>query len=173
MSNPKRREFELLEVDADHAKGTAFNMLFAVWRYHTHYEPFRRCQYWLELLSQRHPEGVGTLHVVEATALPPDAPTRRIFVEVMRLPIIQHYSVLHPSRGFKAASVRAVVTSSFALARIRTPHAVHASLAESAHWHAEHMRRIGRSETPEQIASVVEALRRLHVERYPEAAHPP
>jgi len=167
MSRAKRREFELLDVDADHAKCAAFNMLFAVWRYHTHYDAFRRCLHWMDLLTQRNPEGIGLMHIVEPTAIAPDAPTRRLFAEVMRVPTVQHYSVLHPARGFKAASVRAVVASSFALARSRTPHAVHSSLQEAASWHADQQRRLGREETAEQIAKVVEGLRGEHAERFP------
>lgn len=161
------REFELLDADADHAKCTAFNLLVAVWRYHTHYEPFRRCLHWAGLLAERHPEGIGVLHVVEVSALPPEAPTRRLFTELLQLPAVRHYSVLHPARGFKAASVRGVITGSFAMARTRAAHSVHASLDEVSRWIAEQQRRLGRAESAESIARVIEGLRRLHAERFP------
>ncbi|HTV17424.1 MAG TPA: hypothetical protein VMG12_02100 [Polyangiaceae bacterium] len=172
-AKPREREFELVEIDADHAKGAAFNMLFAIWRFHTHYEPYRRCVHWLGLLAQRHPGGLGMLHVVEPTAIPPDAPTRRLFAEVMRNPSVRHYSVVHTARGFKAASIRAVVATSFALSRTHAAHSVHSNVDEAAGWVAEQQRRLGRSETREQIARVTEALRALHRERYPGDLHAP
>lgn len=161
------REFELLDDDADHVKGAAFNMLFAVWRFHTHYEPFRRCAHWLERLAQHHPEGVAILHVVEPTAIPPDAPTRRLFSDVMRQPNLQHYCVVHTATGFKAASIRAIVATSFSLSRSSAAHSVHARVEDAARWVVQQQRRLGRSESSDQIVRVVEGLRQLHRERHP------
>jgi hypothetical protein len=166
MSNPEAPEFEIVDLDADHVKATAFNMLFAVWRFHTRYEPYRRCLHWSAELAKHHPEGIGVMHLVEATATLPDAATRRLFNDGARHDAIRHYSVVHTARGFKAASIRAIVAGSFAIARPRAAHSVHASLGEAATWHAEQQRRIGRSESAEQLASIVESLRQLHAERH-------
>ena len=168
---PRAREFELLDEDADHIKGAAFNMLFAVWRFHTHYEPLRLCVHWLDRLAQQHPEGVGILHVVEPTAVPPDAPTRRLLSEIMRHTHLRHYSVVHTAPGFKAASIRAIVATSFALSRSRASHSVHARVDDAAAWVAQQQRRLGRSESSDQIARIVEALRNLHRERHPGELH--
>jgi hypothetical protein len=166
---PRAPEFEVLDIDVDHVKGVAFNMLFAVWRFHTHYEPYRRCLHWSDQLAKRHPEGIGVMHIVEATAIPPDAPTRRLFSDAVRHSAVRHYSVVHTARGFKAASIRAVVAGSFALARPSAAHSVHSNINEAAAWHALQQRRLGRDESTEQIARVAEGLRRLHAERHPGA----
>jgi hypothetical protein len=164
---PGASDFELLDVDADHVKGAAFNMLFAIWRFHTHYEPYRRCLHWSGQLEKRHPGGIGVMHIVDTTAIPPDAPTRRLFADGVRHGAVRHYSVVHIGRGFKAASIRAVVAGTFALARPSAGHAVHSNINEAAVWHAVQQRRIGRNESAEQIARVAEGLRQLHAERYP------
>ena len=163
---PRAPEFEVLDIDVDHVKAAAFNMLLAVWRFHTHYEPYRRCLHWSDQLAQRHPQGIGVMHIVEATALPPDAPTRRLFADGVRHGAVRHYSVVHIGRGFKAASIRAVVAGSFALARPSASHAVHSNINEAAAWHALQQRRLGRDEAAEQIARVAEGLRQLPAERY-------
>lgn len=170
---PRAPDHEVLEADVDHIKGVAFNMLFVVWRFHTHYEPYRRCLHWSDQLAKRQPEGIGVMHIVEATALPPDAPTRRLFVDGVRHAAIRHYSVVHTARGFKAASIRAVMAGSFALARPSAAHSVHANINEAAAWHAQEQRRIGRSESGEEIARVAEALRQLHAEQHAHALHAP
>jgi hypothetical protein len=107
------------------------------------------------------------MHIVEASAIPPDAPTRRLFAEAAKREPLRHYSVVHTAHGFKAASIRAVVSASIAMSRPSAAHSVHADIESAAHWHAEHQRRIGRRETAEQIARIAESLRTLHRERFP------
>jgi hypothetical protein len=166
-------EFEVLDLDADHVKAAAFNMLFAIWRFHTHYAPYRRCLHWSDQLAKRYPAGIGVVHVVEPSAIPPDAPTRRLFSDGVKHDAVRHYSVVHTARGFKAASIRAVVSASFSIARPRAAHAVHASIEEAARWQADQQRRLGRNESAEQIARVIEGLRQLHRERHPGELHAP
>jgi len=170
---PRAPEFEVLDVDADHIKGAAFNMMFAIWRFHTHYDAYRGCLHWTDQLAKRHPAGIGVMHVVEPTAIAPEAPTRRLFNDAVRHGGVRHYSVVHTARGFKAASIRAIVAGSFALARPSAAHAVHTRLDEAAAWHALEQRRMGRSESAEQIVRVVEGLRRALDEQHPLALHTP
>ncbi len=167
MSKGRAPEYEIVDIDRDHVKAAAFNMLFVVWRFRTNYAPFRRCVHWGRLLAQKYPQGIGVMHLLEPTAVAPDAPTRRVFPEVIRLEGVQHYSVVYTASGFRAASIRAVLVGAIALARPNCAHSVHTDVARAALWHASEQERIGRTEGPEQIERVVEALRRLHRERYP------
>lgn len=167
MSKGRAAEFEIVDIDDDHVKASASNMLFVIWRFRTNYAPFRRCVHWGQLLSRQFPQGIGVMHLLEPTAVAPDAPTRRVFPEVSRLEGIQHYSVVYTASGFRGASIRAVLAGAIALARPSCPHSIHTDVARAALWHAHEQERIGRTEGAAQIERVVEELRRLHRERYP------
>lgn len=151
--------FRILEIDRDHAKATAFNMLFMVWRYHTLPDAYRKAIRIAEELGQRHPEGVGVCQLVEVEAVAPGAETRRLFLELWKQAPVKHYSVTHEGTGFKAASVRAVVASVHALGCRNCEHSVHKSLREAAEWHAAQQRVIGRKESAEFIVACMQALR--------------
>jgi hypothetical protein len=159
--------FELVEIDNDHAKAIAFNMVFMAWRYHTHVGAYRRGIDLAEQLGLRYPNGVGVFQVVEAEALPPTAMTRKAFVEFLRLKPVKHFSVTHEGTGFKAASVRAIVASVHALGRPDCEHSVHKSVDLAAEWHARQQTRIERNESAQQISRAMSKLRALHRERYP------
>ena len=160
-------DFVVVDIDADHVTATAFNMLFVVWRFHTGHAAFRRAVYWARTLTETFLEGIGVQHILEPTALAPDAPTRRVFVELLQLPGIAHYSIVYTGAGFRAASIRAVVVGAYALARPQFPHTVHADLTRAATWHAVEQRRIGHSEGQAMIERVSEGVRSLHRSRYP------
>src|SRR5262245_770075 len=122
--------FKLIEMDADHAKATAFNMLFATWRFHTLPGAYRRGIRLVEEMASAFPEGIGVCQIVEVEAIPPGSETRRAFVEFLRLPAVKHFSVTHEGSGFKAASVRAIVAGVHALGRPTCEHSVHRTIAE-------------------------------------------
>ncbi len=160
--------FRLVDVDEDHAKAVAFNMLFLVWRRRTLGPAYRRGMTLVRDLSARFPEGVGVCQLVEVNASPPDSDTRRAFVEFMKIDGVKHFSVLHDGTGFKAASVRAVMSSVHMLARPKFKFAVHNSVLAAAAWHAAAQAELGRRETPEIIERVIRGLRELHRDRYPD-----
>ena len=158
---------ELAAVDRDHARGTAFNMLFIAWRFHTHATAARACVELVEQLHSRFREGVGICTVVEADAVAPSAAARKVLAELLRLPAVSHYSVTYEGAGFRAASFRAVVAGVHALGRSTCKHSVHKSLALAAEWHAEQQAELGRSETRLQIEKAMESLRAKHRQQYP------
>jgi hypothetical protein len=160
--------FRLIEVDEDHAKAIAFNMLFVVWRRKTLGVAYRRGMTIVRDLAAQFPEGVGVCQLVEVDATPPDSDTRRAFVEFMKLETVKHFGVIHDGTGFKAASVRAVMSSVHMLARPKFKLAVHNSVAAGAGWHAVAQAELGRRETPEMIQRIISGLRQLHRDRYPD-----
>jgi hypothetical protein len=161
-----RSEFKLVEIDEDHAAGCAFNMAFVVWQLRTTRLAYRRYREIVVKLADRHLEGVGSLQLLGPAITPPDAAARREFLEFLHLEEVRHSSVVHEERGFKAASIRAVVVSANALARPRFPHSVHNRLSEAAAWHAAAQLALGRGETAIDIERVVATLRSLHAARY-------
>jgi len=160
--------FRLVELDGDHAKAIAFNMLFVVWRKRTLAAVYRRSMAIAAELAVQFPEGVGVCQTVEVDTTPPDGDARRAFVEFMKVDTVKHFSVIHDGTGFKAASVRAIMSSVHMLGRPKFRLAVHSSVPAAAAWHAVEQVAIGRRETPEMIERVVRGLRQLHHDRYPD-----
>jgi hypothetical protein len=160
-------ELEVAAIDADHIKGTAFNLAFMVWRRRTLVGPYRDGIALVNRLALKHPGGVGVLHVVETEASPPDSEARKAFTDFLKQPVIKHFSVTHEGSGFKAASVRAIVSGVHALARPGFEHAVHSTVADASRWAANQNRQIGRSDEWQAIERVLQTLRRMHVEKFP------
>ncbi|HMI85589.1 MAG TPA: hypothetical protein VK550_15940 [Polyangiaceae bacterium] len=163
-TKPDLSSFRLLEVDVNHAKATAFNMLFTLWCKETQVSAYIRTSAALKKLAAAFPGGVGVLQTVERDAQPPNAAARTVFNDFLTLAgtCVAHYSTVHEGSGFKAAAVRAVVSSVYLVARPKFEHAVFSSVSQSAAWHAERQRLLGRDETAEQIAGVVRKLREIY-----------
>jgi len=160
-------ELEVLEDDHDHVKGVLSNLVMVVWRRRTLLGPYRAAMQLVTRVGLRHPTGVGVMQVVEVDAVPPDSDTRNAFGEMMRHPAVKHFSLTHEGTGFKAASVRAIVSGVNALARPRFPHSVHSSVADASRWAAEKNRIIRAWDDAAAIELALQSLRRLHVEKYP------
>lgn len=156
----------VIECDVDHAMGTAFNMLFVVWRRRTLERAFRRCIVSAIELGRRYPEGIGVSHYIDGESLPPDADVRAAFVDILRVGCIRHYSVTYDATGFKAAAIRGVISGATRLGRPQFQHAVHVSLAAAAQWHAEQQAALKRPEKSSQIEHAAQELRRIQHERF-------
>lgn len=160
-------QLELVEVDQDHAKGIVFNLVLLFWRYRTLQEPHRAAMRLVTQTAEKHPKGIGVMQVVEPTAVPPDSDTRKDFVAMLKLPGIAHFCVTHEGTGFKAASVRAIVSGVHALVRPAFPHSVHEDLSSAARWTAARNRSLSAPDDAAAIEEALRALRRMHGERYP------
>jgi hypothetical protein len=153
---------ELLEVDEHHAIGTAFNMAFALWYKETQLHAFRRLDRALMKLVLSYPEGVGVCQIIEPNAVPPSAETRAEITKMMQNGgggQLKHYSLTFEGTGFKAASIRAVVSASHMVARTKSQLAVFSTLGAAAAWHAGQQGLIGRMENAADISNVVRQLR--------------
>ena len=166
LSDP-RKQFEVLDLDEDHAKGVAFNMLFMIWRRRTLASAYTRGMQIVRELGALEPEGVGVFQVVEVDAIPPDAQARGAFIEFFHLTQIKHYSVTHEGSGFKDASIRAIAAAAHAMARPKCAHSVHSLVASAAEWHEGQQRLLGRKEPATQIAVIAQTLRNMHWEKFP------
>jgi len=160
-------ELEVVAIDEDHIKGTAFNIAFMVWRRRTRIEPFREGIQLVSQLTLRHPTGVGVMQVVETDALPPDSETRSALAEFLKRTSIQHFSVTYEGADFKGASVRGIVFGAQALARPSFAYSVHSTVADASRWAASQNRLIGRSDEWQAIERVMQTLRHIHLEKYP------
>jgi hypothetical protein len=156
---------ERFALDEHHIAVAAFNMVFVYWAKETQLASFRRVCDTLTRLASSHAEGVGVCQLVGLQAIPPNAETR---TEITRLMTeraggrLMHYSIVHEGSGFKAASVRAIVSASHMLARTKANLAVFSSLSDASAWHAAQQRLLKRIESPQLIAGVIRDLQEEH-----------
>ena len=163
----RRSDLQIVVIDRDHAKAVVSNMLLMLWRYNTTLTAYRGAIRLAKEVAAEHPEGVGVVHIVDAEAVPPAADTRQEFVTFLRLPVVRHFAVAHTSTGFKAAAVRAVVSTQQTLARPTCEHSVHATIPSAAQWAAQHQQRLGHSESAATIGAWLSELRDTHYTKYP------
>jgi hypothetical protein len=167
MVEPLAPNLRLVHIDEDHVTGVSFNLVMLVWRHHTRLESYRAAIRLAAQTATLNPNGIGVMQVVERMAIPPDSATRTELGVMLRLPAIRHFCVTHEGSGFKAASVRAIVSAAHALARPVFPSAVHDDVASAARWAAAHNKSIGATSDAAGIEQALQSLRRLHVEQYP------
>ncbi len=160
-------EPKIVEIDEDHVKATAFNLLFLVWHKQTTAAAYRRAMEIVARLSKQHVEGVGVMQILERNSIAPDSAARKVFVEFLHLDIVKHFSVTYEGVGFKAASIRAVVAGVHAMARPRFPHSVHTTISDAARWHARAQELLGRRQTPADIERLCQRVRAMYREQYP------
>lgn len=79
-----------------------------------------------------HPEGTGLLLILHRGAVPPDEPTRQLFVDAVRNPVVRGVSVVVLGDGFWAAAVRSVMT--FFAVTSRLPVRLFASPEPASAW---------------------------------------
>lgn len=160
-------ELEVVAIDEDHIKGTAFNIAFLVWRRRTQLAAYREVIPLVNQLALKHPTGVGVMQIVETDASPPDSDTRKALADFLKQTSIQHFSVTYEGTDFKGASVRGIVFGAQALARPSFAYSVHSTVADASRWAAAQNRKIGRSDEWQAIERVMQTLRHIHLEKYP------
>lgn len=169
MNEAPHPSLRVIQSDYDHAQGVAYNLVLLVWRRRTMPDAYRAAMRLATEHARQYPRGVGVMHVVETDAVPPEAESRKAFNEFMKWPGVAHSSVTHEGTGFKAASVRAIVVGTAALARATFPNSVHSSVADAASWAAAQNRTIGAPSDARAIEAALQSLRRFHLEKYPPA----
>lgn len=156
---------ERFGLDEHHIAVAAFNMVFVYWAKETQLASFKRVCDTLTRLSSVYPEGVGVCQIVGLQAVPPGSETR---VEITRLMTeraggrLMHYSIVHEGSGFKAASVRAIVSASHMLARTKTNLAVFSSVSDASVWHASQQQLLKRRESAQLISNIIRELQDEH-----------
>jgi hypothetical protein len=159
---------ERFGLDEHHIAVAAFNMVFVYWAKETQLASYKRVCDTLTRLAGVHPEGIGVCQVVGLQAIPPASETRTEITRLMTERVggrLMHYSIVHEGSGFKAASVRAIVSASHMLARTKTNLAVFSSLADAAVWHAGQQQLLKRKESAQVISGIIRELQEEH-QRY-------
>lgn len=136
---PGLQELELAAHDEAHAVATWRNLLIAVWRTETRAAAVERVSQVLGMLAVRHRD-VALLQVVEAGATAPDADARRVISRMLKehADVIRCSAVVYEGDGFRAATLRAVVTGIALLSRPPYPHVVFGSTIAAINWTARH-----------------------------------
>jgi hypothetical protein len=153
---------DIIDRDDHHVTAAWQNMVFAYWHKETKRGPFLRVCSKLAELAESHKEGVGVCQIVGLLATPPDSETRVEITHLIKDGVdghLKHYSIVHEGTGFKAASVRAIISASQMIARSKTKVAVFSTIAEAAHWHEGRQLAIGRNDPARRIEQIMLALR--------------
>jgi hypothetical protein len=112
------------------------NVCVVVWRHETRAEDVRRASDTLHRLSMMHPEGVGFVQFLDdrSESLSLDGQARTALSQLLTRgkPYIRCSSLVFTGDGFRASTVRAVVTGIAWLARPGFPHQVFASIPSAA-----------------------------------------
>lgn len=153
---------EIIDRDDHHVIAAWQNMVFAYWHKETKRAPFLRVCAKLGELGALHKEGVGVCQIVGLLATPPDSATRVEITHLIKDGVdgqLKHYSIVHEGTGFKAASVRAIISASQMMARSKTKVAVFGTIAEAARWHEARQLAIGRTDAARRIEQIMLSLR--------------
>ena len=156
---PGLQELKLEGRDDAHGVGTWRNLLVAVWRTETRAPAVERVSKVLGRLATAHRD-VALLQVVEAAATAPDADARRAISAMLRehASVIRCSAVVYEGDGFRAATLRAVVTGIALLSRPSYPHVVFGSTIAAINWTARHFSHDG-PVWAEQVRNAVGELR--------------
>jgi hypothetical protein len=153
---------EIIEQDDQHVTAVWLNMAFAYWHKDTQQAAFRRVCNKLAELAASYNEGVGVCQIVGLLATPPDSATRLEITRLIKDGVdghLKHYALVHEGTGFKAASIRAVISASQMMARSKTKVAVFSTIADAAVWTAGRQHAIGRNEPARRINEIMLWLR--------------
>jgi hypothetical protein len=130
-----------VERTLEHVFGSWRNLMVAYWIKQTNPAAVLRLNTALGRLGSEFESGIGLVQVIHEKAPAPDGISRSALQAMLRdkSDIIACSSVVSPGVGFRAASVRALITGLVMLARPKFPHVIHATIEDTARWHAEHL----------------------------------
>jgi hypothetical protein len=156
---PGVQELTLYGCDEEHGVGVWRNLLIAVWRKETRAGAVDSVSAVLAQLARTHRD-VALLQVIEEGALAPDADARRAISNMLKQHggVIRCSAVVYEGDGFRAATLRAVVTGIALLSRPLYPHVVFASSISAINWTARHYSHDGPA-WAEQVRNAVDELR--------------
>lgn len=156
---PGVQELTLFEHDDQHGVGAWRNLLIVVWRKDTRAAAVDGVSAVLTELTRRHRD-VALLQVIEEGATAPDADARRALSAMLRQHggAIRCSAIVYEGDGFRAATLRAVVTGIALLSRPAYPHVVFASTIAAINWTARHFSQDG-PVYAEQVRNAVDELR--------------
>lgn len=156
---PGVQELSLVGRDDDHGVGVWRNLLIVVWRKETRAPSVDAVSAVLGQLAKAHRD-VALLQVIEEAAAAPDVNARRAISNMLK----QHgggircSAVVYEGDGFRAATLRAVVTGIALLSKPIYPHVVFASTISAINWTARHYSHDG-PVWAEQVRNAVDELR--------------
>jgi len=164
---PGVQELTLFEHDDQHGVGAWRNVLIVVWRKETRADAVDGVSAVLGELIHKHRD-VALLQVIEERATAPDADARRALSAMLKQhgASIRCSALVYEGDGFKAATLRAIVTGIALLSRPAYPHVVFASTLAAINWTARHFSYDG-PVWVEQVRNAVDELRILLDQRHP------
>jgi hypothetical protein len=138
------------EQTSDHTFGTWNHLVIVVWKHETTVSALRGSGALVRALAKERGFPVGLLTIVEDGAPLPSTEARKVAAEVLHGVPIKLSAMVFEGQGFRAASVRGVITGIGLLARTPYPHRTFATVKDAAIWieketHADDTRAMLRS----------------------------
>jgi len=118
--------FRIHERTEDYLIGTWRNIVAVCWVRCTPAHAAGQLSDVLQRVAVAHPNGLGLLTVVTASATPPPGPVRQAIARTLMAsaPVIRYSAIVVEGSGFRAAMVRAIVGGITQLGRFPFPHRV-------------------------------------------------
>lgn len=122
--------------DRNHATGAWRNVFWVCWRGETIPTAMAPMYTLMDTLISEYPDGIAMVTIVEESAPPPSADSRKAIAQLWRHVghAVRGSIVAFEGEGFRASFVRGVVTSLTLLAKPPFPHRVFASVNAGAPW---------------------------------------
>jgi hypothetical protein len=107
---------------------------------------------------RHHPEGSSTVHVIKPHVGMPDAETRQVLIETIKIlsPAVAAVAVVIGGNGFWASATRSVITGATVMARASFEMHMHSSLEQVVTWlPAVHLKKTGVAIQPDELLRVL------------------
>lgn len=158
---PLTESWRTVAISPDYALATWQQIFAVIWRHETTMEGAAHLRAACTAFAKDNPSGIGLLTIVEAGAPLPGGPARKEIASFLAdaSSFIKCSAVIFEGSGFRAASVRSVVTGLTLVARQAYPHKV-CDLDEAARMFAEILpRATGRTVSADAMRSSLAVLR--------------
>ncbi|MDD9942280.1 MAG: hypothetical protein OXU20_14635 [Myxococcales bacterium] len=148
--------------DTNHIAGSYENVGIVVWHHETTPEAVTNLATMLwQLADTREEAKIGLIQIVEAKCAPLSSDARQAIGELLQSGAsrIECSTVVYEGQGFRAATVRGIVTGLAMFTRTSFPHHVFATVPAAIQWHVAHLRRTNPRLSETGLVGAVAALR--------------
>lgn len=147
------------------------NVAIAIWIQDTGVDYVKRAQLMVHQLASQWPEGVAFLQIFGEDHASIESDARGALNELLRSAreIIREAPVVYEGSGFRAAAIRALVTSLFSQRSLGFPHRVYSSVDEAALSIGRRFEKREPARLARELCEALAALRDRHHSEFPTA----
>lgn len=164
-------ELAFVKFDPHHVLGTWRNVVIAIWVDETSLAVVEEAEATVRRLSARYPEGIAVLQIFGEEHPSIEPPVRAALKELLRAgrDVIREAPVVYEGQGFRAASIRAIVTGLLPQRSLGFPHRVYSSVEEAARAVAQPFEKREPTRFARELCEALAAIRDRHRSEFPSA----